>query len=219
MNLLKFKIQKQLYKLKAKFSGDRAAQSKITGEELREYWSNPPDDKNKPEAYKEATGRSDYLVSLLEKYGSKKDKIFELGCNVGRNLNHLYINGYKNLESVEINTGALEELRKTFPDMAANVTLNNSAAEEFMPTLKDNSFDVMYTMAVLLHIHPDSEWIFEHMVRATKKYLIIIEAETSVEYKLYARDYKAVFEGLGMTEVFMEPMPVMKNYTTRVFKK
>ncbi len=134
-------------------------------------------------------------------------------------ITHLFTNGYKNLESVEINTGALEELRKTFPEMVANVTLNNAAAEDFMPTLKDNSFDVMYTMAVLLHIHPESEWIFEHMVRATKKYLIIIEAETSVEYKLYARNYKAIFEGLGMTEVFNETMPVMENYTTRIFKK
>lgn len=219
MNLLKFKIQKQLYKLKAKFAGDQAAQSKITGEELREYWSNPPDDKNKPEAYKDETARSDYLVSLMDQYAKKDDKIFELGCNIGRNLNHLYINGYSNLASVEINSGALEQLRKNFPEMAANSQLHNSAAEEFMPTLEDNSFDVMYTMAVLLHIHPDSEWIFEHMVRATRKHLIIIEAEASVEYKLYARDYKTIFESLGMTEVFSEPMPVMSNYTTRVFKK
>lgn len=219
MNLLKFKIQKQLYKLKAKFAGDGAAQSKITGDELREYWSNPPDEKNKPQAYRDEIARSEYLVRLLSNYGMKEDKIFELGCNIGRNLNHLYSNGYKNLESLEINSGALAELRKAFPEMAANTKLTNAAAEEFMPTLKDNSFDVIYTMAVLLHIHPESEWIFEHMVRATNKYLIIIEAEASVEYKLYARDYKAIFEGLGMTEVFSEPMPVMSNYTTRIFKK
>ena len=219
MNLLKFKIQKQLYKLKAKLSGDKAAQSKITGEELREYWSNPPDEKNKPDAYRDEIGRSDYLVRVLDRYISKDDKIFELGCNIGRNLNHLFINGYKNLEAVEINTGALEELRRSFPEMAAEAKLNNAAAEDFMPTLKDDSFDVMFTMAVLLHIHPDSEWIFEHMVRATKKYLVIIEAETSVEYKLYARDYKAIYEGLGMKEVFNETMPIMENYTTRIFKK
>lgn len=219
MNLLKFKIQKQLYKLKAKFAGDQVAQSNITSDELREYWSNPPDGKNKPEAYKDETDRSEYLITLMQKYAEKNDQIFELGCNIGRNLNHLYSNGYTNLTSVEINSGALEELRKNFPDMASHTQLHNSAAEEFMPKLEDDSFDVMYTMAVLLHIHPDSEWIFEHMVRATKKHLIIIEAEASVEYKLYARNYKAVFEGLGMTEVFSEPMPVMPNYTTRIFKK
>jgi len=219
MNLLKFKLHKQIYKLKARLSGNDAAQAAISSEELHDYWSNPPDDKNKPEAYKDEVERSQYLLKILDEYAEKSDKIFELGCNIGRNLNHLYTNGYKNLETVEINEIALEKLKKSFPEMAQAAKLNNSSAEEFMPSLSGRQFDVIYTMAVLLHIHPDSEWIFEHMARATGKYLVIIEAESSIEYKLYARNYKTIFEGYGMTEIFSEAMPVMGNYTTRVFRK
>jgi len=219
MNLLKFKLQKQLYKLKARLSGDKAAQASISGAELRDYWSNPPDEKNKPEAYRDEVERSQYLLGILDRYAKKNDRIFELGCNIGRNLNHLYTNGYKNLETVEINANALAQLKQSFPEMAQAVKLNNASAEEFMPGLSDGQFDVIYTMAVLLHIHPESEWIFEHMARATAQHLVVIEAESSVEYKLYARNYKAIFEGYGMTEIFSEPMPVMGNYTTRVFRK
>ena len=77
-------------------------------EELHEYWESrsdsedlPFDEGNLPENYLDPSERSEFLVDIMSKYTEKSDAILELGCNVGRNLNFLYKNGYRNLHSIE----------------------------------------------------------------------------------------------------------------------
>ena len=53
---------------------------------------------------------------------STEATILEFGCNVGRNLNFLYKNGFKNLTGVEICNAAIELGKKIY--------------EQFMSTLK-----------------------------------------------------------------------------------
>jgi len=42
-------------------------------------------------------------------------KILEIGCNVGRNLNHLYENGFKQLTGIEISENAINALKRMYP--------------------------------------------------------------------------------------------------------
>jgi len=59
-------------------------------------------------------------------------------------------------------------MQKTYPRMASCARVYNSPVENVIKGLKDNYYDLVFTVAVLYHIHTDSEWIFPEMVRITK---------------------------------------------------
>jgi len=163
---------------------------------------------------------SQFLVDLIKKRLDKKEiKILEVGCNVGRNLNALFKKGYKNLYGIEINSNAIDAMRTHYSDMTETVKIFNNKIEDVIKGFTDNEFDVVFSMAVLMHIHHDSEWVFDHLSRITKHYLITIEDETGVAMRNFPRDYKQVFEGIGLKEIeCVENIPYFGHgYIARVF--
>lgn len=163
---------------------------------------------------------SQFLVDLIKKYSDEKEiKILEVGCNVGRNLNVLFKNGYKNLNGIEINPNAIDAMRKHYSDMTKTVKIFNNKIEDVIKGFTDNEFDVVFSMAVLMHIHHDSEWVFDHLFRITKHYMITIEDETGVAMRNFPRDYKQVFEEIGLKEIeCVENIPYFGHgYIARVF--
>ena len=135
---------------------------------LHDYWKNPTKE-NFPEAYLSETrnGRSRFLVELCKNIGLNSDaRILEMGCNAGRNLKHLWDAGYHSLSAIEINSNAVKLLQKTYPDIEASLYIGSF--EQLIDSAEE--FDLIFTIAVLMHIHPDSEWIFEKMVKKTKIY-------------------------------------------------
>jgi len=67
-------------------------------DQVHNYWKNPNDpDYNSPQTYLESkTKNTRILVDIVNQYFNDKNiKIFELGCNVGRNLSKLFENGFK----------------------------------------------------------------------------------------------------------------------------
>ena len=78
------------------------------------FWKNikPGQNDNAPNEY--ANRKNDHqginITTGLDKLNlhNKNLKILELGCNVGRNLNFLLNNNFKNLSGIEINMNAIE---------------------------------------------------------------------------------------------------------------
>ena len=165
----------------------------------QEYWSNP-DKMNLPSVYlkNERNEISNFLMGFIRKYIKKDEKILELGCNVGRNLNHLFKAGYKKLYGIEINKEAIILLKKTYPDLTARVYLDT--IENKIRKLQNNHY-VIFTVAVLQHLPPESDWVFKEIVKTTKKHLIIIESEKHKTDRLFIRNYKTIFENLGMKQI------------------
>jgi len=188
---------------------------KNTLEECLEHWKNPQDH-NQPSNYNKSytSQRSKYLYGLLKKYkipvGSK---ILEIGCNCCRNLNYIYSKGYNKLTGIEINKNAIDLQKELFQNLKANII--NSSIEDYILKIQDNKFDVIFTMAVIQHIHLDSNWIFEHIARINKKWLIIIELD------LY-RNYENIFTNLGYEQIEVRSCRLIKGlekYKARIFKK
>ena len=115
--------------------------------------------------------RNEYMVSLIKQYVKPDASILELGCNAGSNLFHLWKAGYHNLSGVEINPKALRLMKQNFPDM--QVITYEGSIEDRIKELMEH--DLVFTMAVLEHIHSDSEWVFSEMARKAKRFLITIE--------------------------------------------
>lgn len=132
---------------------------------------------------------------------SRMPKILEIGCNAGRNLNHLFQAGFSDLSGIEINERAVQLLKQSFPEMADHTAIYNAPVEESICQFGDGEFDIVFTMAVLEHIHRDSTWIFPEIVRIAKDYLVTIEDERGLSARHFPRNYKRVFESLGMKQI------------------
>ena len=157
------------------------------------------------------------MVDCIEPYMQKNYSILELGSNCGVNLNLLSSHDYSNLNGIEINPFAIEEMRKSFPLLKANIA--NISLEDGLKHIPESSFDLVFSMAVLIHIHPCSNFIFDEIARISKKYLCIVEGENFNCKYIFPRNYKRVFESRGYEQIkYIEKMPDA-NYTLRLFKK
>jgi ubiquinone/menaquinone biosynthesis C-methylase UbiE len=142
---------------------------------------------------------------------------------VGRNLYFLWKAGFKNLTGIEINSNALDLLKREFQDMAPEIQLWNMAVEDVIAEIPANRFDITFTMATLQHIHPDSEWVFQDIARITKKYIVTIEDEKATGQRHVPRDYSKIFSRLGfdlirsVEGVGIEGSDLPKSFSARVF--
>jgi len=176
---------------------------KKSRDELHQYWKQPNDGANQPQTYLAAGAarRSDYLVRVVREHVPPTARILEVGCNAGRNLHYLYTGGFTNLSAIEISEDAVRLLRVSFPDSAGRATILNRPLEEAVRTLRDRQFDLVFSMAVLEHIHTESEWTFAELARVTNKYLLTIEDEGCESWRHFPRQYDRVFEPLGLRQV------------------
>ncbi len=195
-----------------------------TSEELRAYWQAPADPGNKPAAYVEiGHGSSEFLVELVRQHATPDVKILEIGCNAGRNLDHLFRAGYTNLSAIEINQDAIDVFRSTYPDTSAVTTILVGPVEDHIGRLADRQFDLVFTMAVLEHIHEDSRAVFGEIARVTGRTLITIEDEREYSDRTFPRNYRRVFEPLGfpqIEEIPGESIPdLFSGFVGRVFRR
>lgn len=187
--------------------------------EVHQYWRSP-DSVNKTDNYlARGVGRSMFLLSNIRRLATHNDKILEIGCNAGRNLAFLWHGGFRRLHGVEISEQAVHKLRSSFPELG-KIPIDVGPAEEILPRFDDNSFNIVFTMAVLEHIHDDSSALFDEMGRISRR-VIVIEDEATRSDRHFPRNYRRVFQEVGMTQVeFLRNLPDLPSqFRYRVFDK
>lgn len=187
---------------------------------VHDYWIRPDDGLNQPERYRDVSPeRSIYLVDLFKRAGvTKTMRILELGPNVGRNLAHLWENGYRCLSGIEISKDAVDLMRRTYPQLK-DIELMNAPIEDVAKILPTRAYDVIFSMAVQQHIHPESEWVFKELARACHM-MITIEDEYLSGPLHFPRNYRNVYEAHWMKQILCESdrdIPGLGNhFKTRV---
>jgi len=112
-------------------------------------------------------------------YEIKLNRIFEIGCNVGNQLNLLQKIGYHNLWGMELQSYAIEHARKNTEE------INIVQGTAFDIPFKDDFFDLVFSSGVLIHISPeDINFVLDEMYRCTKKYIMGTEYYYPNEYKM-----------------------------------
>ncbi|WP_434522125.1 class I SAM-dependent methyltransferase [Halorubrum sp. AS12] len=158
---------------------------------------------------------SELIREALDEHLSRDAAILELGCGSGRHLEHLANNGFEDLSGVDIDAGAFDTMRETYPTLAAEGTFHCGPIEDLVGEFDDGQFDAVYSVETLQHLHPDVDWVFEEIVRITGDVLVTAEiegpmgdasADPDVNYvdddtPLYYRDWSRVFTSLGLVEV------------------
>lgn len=196
--------------------GEKYFRGKIAHrEDLHSFWKQPSPKGNDPKGYLEQTARSAALLKIIDQ--PKDARILEVGCNVGRNLAHLYDAGYTNVEGIEISETAVELLRETYPQLADS-NIHVGAAEDILPTLDE--YDLIFTMAVLEHIHPDSTVVFDNIARLGETVIAVEPHDYHSTNRSYPHDIRELFTSRGMNCFRIEPMAEsgLDRYSAYCFK-
>ena len=205
----------------------RLGYRRLSRTDVHGYWRTPPD-RNVPASYLKGSARSTWLVEFAQKHldgDARNNTLLEIGCNIGRNLEFFHRAGFRNLSAIEINEDAVKLLRGHFPEMGSTAQIHVGPVEEVIKTFGDNQFDVVYTVAVLEHIHTQSEWVFGEMARIARRLVITIEDERHLSDRHFPRNYGKVFTALGLTQlesvecVKVEGMGLRGGFFARVFAK
>ena len=176
------------------------------------------------EDYIEGRERSEIVVEqITTAFPNREISILELGCNLGRNLHYLLKAGYTQLFGIDVSPRTAGWIRQTFPDLANIMTFYEGSIEDRIVEFVDGRFDVVFSLAVLEHIHPDSEWVFEHIARIANKGIITVEDEVAHSVRMWPRGYRSIFEDLGWKETAAfncAGVPVLTDtYWARRFEK
>jgi len=151
------------------------------------------------------SSRSQTIVNLLAPHISKEARILEIGCNSGRNLNHLWRAGYKALGGIEISKHAAKRLRKAYTCLA-HVPIDIGPAENLIRKFSNHSIDVIFTMAMLEHLHPDNKFLFKEIARVANQYVLSVESRLGKRSHMqYPWDIKSEFTAVGLTCIEIKP--------------
>ena len=127
----------------------------------------------------------------------KKIKILEVGCNIGNQLNCLYKMGFKNLYGIELQKECLKiiEKKKKFIKV-----VNGSA--DYLP-FKNNSFDLVFTNNVLIHISPkEINNVVDEIYRTTSKWIWGFEYYLENHKEIVYRNKKKLLWKANFSEIF-----------------
>jgi SAM-dependent methyltransferase len=205
----------------------RAAQDRFTNRgsrrELQDYWRRGVDAGNRPSDYIEGEARSRLLLRLVAGLPSPPARILEIGSNVGRNLHYLFENGRRDLEGIEINEAAVDEMKRAFPGVGAAAVIHRGPVEDVIRTLPDRRYDLVFSMAVFEHIHTDSDWVFGEIARTSAHHILTIEDEECVSPRHFPRNYRRVFEAHAFRQVHEEACDAVAGlgagFVARVFER
>jgi len=110
--------------------------------------------------------RSKELYEFVKPYIDTNSSILEIGCNVGRNLQYFYEQKCKNITGIEINSYALKEGKKYYPELFKVGTFHDGPAYTVLKQLNSH-FELVFTMATLMHMETKEQryvlnWMAKH---------------------------------------------------------
>ena len=74
-----------------------------------------------------------------------------------------------------------------------------------MPAFPDDAFELVFTMAVIEHIHPDESQVFDEMIRIGRQ-ILAIEPPGGRSHRQFPWNVPQVFTSRGMKLVSSRPM-------------
>ncbi len=110
---------------------------------------------------------------------------------------------------MEISEHVVKRLRLEYRCLA-RIPVDIGPAELSIQEYDNNSVDVIFTMAVLEHLHPDSRCLFKEIARVAGKYVLAIEPRHGKRSHMqYPWDIKREFTAAGLTCIDVRPWSVL----------
>jgi SAM-dependent methyltransferase len=153
--------------------------------------------------YKYYLELDDLSRTLLKEIAARTkpaDHILDLGCNVGRELNHLWSIGYRHLTGVEIGVEPVRAMGEVFPEMALGSRIFNKSMTEAVREFEAGEFELVYAHGSLVSLSAREQFVFDEMARISRRYIVTMENEWSL--LLFPRDFGRVFGERGFRQIY-----------------
>ena len=162
----------------------------------RRYWEQRGGERyfKEQESRKDRDLRSRFIAENLEKLNVKS--ILEVGCGYGKQLKSIKgLNNKIELFGVDF---SLTQIIKGKEYLRTKDIKNLICADaEFLPFL-DNSFDLVFTSAVIMHNPPETaEKIRNEILRVSKRYIAHNE-DKNISPTRWSYDYGDIYEQIGL---------------------
>lgn len=125
------------------------------------------------------------------------NSILECGCNIGRNI------GFLNETEPQATKSVIEISKPAFDFVTSHFDLERAFNGPIENSIFPNTFDLVFTCGVLIHIHPDSllanmQKMFDHSTRYVLMAEYFNRTPTMIEYRgqkdrLFKRDFGRFF--------------------------
>lgn len=166
-------------------------------ERLERLWAGEFGDAYRERNADAGQGRQALWTELVGRLGPAN--ALEVGCNIGGNLRWLTgLLGEQNCAAIDISEAALATVRERMPGVDARL-----AQARDLP-FGDGSFDLVFTVGVLIHQPSESlRQVMSEVVRCSRRWVLCVEyadsREVEVPYRgergaLYRRDYGGLYE-------------------------
>lgn len=140
----------------------------------------------------------EWLLSKLDL--TSKKTILEVGCGFGRNIKYLKDQGVRpsRITGVDISSEMVKKARRFLGKQNVHLKVANILNLSF----KNNSFDMVFTHGVLMHVKPqDVRPALEELIRVSKNKVILIEQNYGGNEYTFIHDYKKLLKSLKINIV------------------
>lgn len=164
----------------------------------------------------DAAPRREYIAGQIAKYAAPDSSVLEIGCNAGSNLVALQRRGFSRLFGIDISERAILQAKKR-----VNMVAFHGHLSDWIDEMKAaGPFDLVFSLAVLMHIHPDDEAVLARIPELVERFLITCEWERTNGKYITQRNYGKVFGG-RLKQIHHEPVNSVDGivgYQLRVFE-
>jgi SAM-dependent methyltransferase len=146
--------------------------------------------------------------------------ILDMGCNVGRHLNHLHERGYRNLRGVDFSSTAIAQMATRYPQMRATSEIYQMSFQRFLRSI-DDPVDVAYTRGATFELVHPSFPLIERLCAKVRRH-IVLALQESAHYYPRCWEYEFARQGFELTRLWRQVphhLPRTKIITLFTFER
>jgi SAM-dependent methyltransferase len=139
------------------------------------------------------------MNEVIELCPDRNAPILDMGCNVGRYMNHLFGHGYRNLHGVDFSGKAIEQMAQIHPEMRQASTVSVAPFQEYL-TGNPPQMDVIYTYGATFELVHPSFPLVERVCRIARRYIVLVIAEAGHAYPRFW-EYEFARQGFELSHL------------------
>ena len=174
----------------------------------KRYWERRGGDQyfGEQEAQESREKRSEFIADEIAKL--KPSSVLEVGCGYGKQLKNIRRRLDCKLCGIDFSITQLTKAKELLSqDKNVNFYLANGSKLPF----EDNSYELVFTSAVILHNKPEvADAIRKELIRVSKKWIVHNE-DININYSRFGYDNRKIYEEMGYKIVKCEKIPVAED--------
>ena len=136
--------------------------------------------------------------------------ILDMGCNVGRHLDYLYRQGYRNLRGVDWSSAASRDMATRYPQMHAASRLTVASFQDFLGGQPEPA-DLVYTRGATFELVHPAFPLISHVCRIARRYVVLVIAEAGHAYPRFW-EYEFAREGFELSHLRRPASPLAPEH-------